>query len=199
MAHGFFYLTDHNSPTGSRLFNGSTIKCWVSQCTIAGKNNLDVPFKPNQELELTSNDQLETGTAGNIGSNWNRRKGNIQYVGAENIQIVLSGGWNVNQVGSLSLSTSGSEYTLSPWKLMRMGNSGHTFFIKGGTAIQWILEGEAEDISPGGNHTGSYYIPGSGIPIQIATWSIEDAATDEDYVSWEMVCTEDKDTINMSN
>ena len=76
---------------------------------------------------------------------------------------------------------------------MRMGTSGHSFFIYGGTALQSLIDGEIID-----NNTGSFYT-GSGMPVHIISWNLNDNATNEDYVSWSLTLTEDKDDINMTN
>lgn len=182
MARGFIILQDVSSPTGSRLFNGSEIRAYVANVTIGASQNVDTAFKPNQEFELDSTD------GGDIGSNWNRRKAHVQAIGTENLQISLAGGWDTKQTGSILEETE----ILSPYKLMRMALSGHTFYIKGGTAVQYLID------STDSESFGNYYT-GSGIPVKVANWSIEDAAVNLEYVSWQLALIEDKDTVFLTN
>ena len=197
--HGFFTFQDATLPTGSRLFAGSLIKAWVQRATIGGQNATDVSFRPNQELELIKTTVLDDKT--NIGSNWNRRKAHVQQTGAENLQITMNGGWEVTQVGSAPTDFGpGSVVHLSPYVLMRMALSGHTFYVRGGTAMQSIINGQVNDINGiTGSQVGSFYPTGSGIPIQIATWHLEDVAELQDYTTWEMALIEDKDSLFFSN
>lgn len=189
MAGQAVIFQDLTTPTGSRLFGGSEIRAWVQRLAVAGAVNVDIPFRPNQEQEFLSADNSK------IGSMWNRRKSNIQVTGHEALQFNLFGGWTTgsNELGSQN----GTIIVLSPYKLIRMALSGHTFYMKGAKAVQSLIDGEAHDLI-GGTQVGSLYT-GSGIPIIITNWSTEDVAENDNYVSWEMTCAEDKDIAFLNN
>lgn len=193
--HGFIILQDLGLPTNTRIYGGSEIVCHVERVTIAGKNNVSIPFRPNQEKGFVTADNS------NIGNNWNRRKSNIQNSGHDNLNITIAGGWNTDQVGSVhSTFTSpfnGSVMALTPFMLFRLATSGRTFWLKGGTAIQQIIDGQ-NDLTTIAN--GSFFASvGSGVPVTIVDWVIEDAASDIEYVSWSMNLAEDKDNTHYTN
>ena len=192
--HGFFYLQDLTSPTGSRLFGGSLIRIWAQRASISSQNNTDVAFRPNQEFEIG---QTTSTDSGNVGSMWNRRKAHAQISGMEQLQISMAGGWHTDQVGSANDFGPGSPVNLSPYKLIRMALSGHQFYFRGGTAVQSIIDGEAHDIT-NGSQVGSLYT-GSGIPVIIATWDMEDVAEKQDYVTWNLSLIEDRDSTFLTN
>lgn len=190
--HGFIILQDVSSPTGSRLFGGSQIQTWATQVNLSTRQELDVPFKTGQEPEFVSADNT------NIGSMWNRRKSYITSTGVDNFQINLSVSWSVDQVGSaMENFGAGSAIRMTPYVLWRMAASGHTFHLRGGTVIQHLINGQANDIM-GGNQVGSLYT-GSGIPVVIADLSFNDVATSQDYVSCEVSLVENKDLTFKTN
>ncbi|MDP2692263.1 MAG: hypothetical protein Q8O88_01325 [bacterium] len=195
--HGFFILQDHSLPTGSRVFSGSPIYMWVQRCTIGGQINSDTNFRPNQDNEI--NMAASSDDAADIGSHWNRRKSHVQVTGMSQFQVNLTGAWEVSQVGSAdSVGTppefgTGSPVRLSPYAIVRLAMCAHTYHLRGGTALQSIIDPQANDFKEG-THVGSLY-SGSGIPVVIASYSLEDTAQMQDFVSWTIGFVEDKDRL----
>lgn len=187
MAQGFIIIQDLNT---SPLFDGSAVYCYVRSAVIGGQNTIDPQTRPNQDPEVVSADNSD------IGSMWNRRKATLQYTTADNMQITLAGGWTTNENGAtIGSELSNGTVILSPHKIMRMATSGRTFHLRGGTAIQYLIDGEKSHTSLG----SSFYVSGSGIPVTVAAWSVEDLAAEKEYVTWTMSFIEDKDEINLGN
>lgn len=184
MASGFIYFQDLSTPTGSRLYGGSLIQAWCTRISVSQQTSVSPNLKPNQVFEIISSD------SSNLGSMWNRRKNHIQVSAIDQMNISISGGWKTDDVGSHN--TDKSVMFLSPYKLKRMNESGHTFYLKGGTLLQWLIDGERNE------SVGSYYT-GSGIPIIITSWNSDDASDESEYVSWGISAVEDKDTIFLTN
>lgn len=206
--HGFFIIKDNSLPVGSRLFGGSDIYMWVNRCIIAAQVQTDANYRPNQEMEINMSATLEDKR--DVGSMWNRRKSHIQITGMPNMQVNLSGAWEVSQVGSADIAPHyisnpatgqitepaqfgvGSPLRFTPYVGLRMAMSGHTFHIRGGTALRTIIEGQANDFKEG-TQVGTLYNTGSGMPVVVNTFNCEDVATMEDYVTWNLGLSEDKD------
>ena len=158
---------------GSPLFAGSPIYAYCSTSGVSGKNNIG--NKPRLMVDLTmDNDD-------NLKDYWNRRKGYNQYVSAEPLMITCTGTW-IEELGSVG--TIGS--ILTPYKLMRMGISGHQLFIRGTRVIDNILNGENETV-------GSFYDGTKGIPVVIESWSPNANAKTENDVRWNITFREDRE------
>lgn len=149
-------LTDVTS--GSELFNGSSIYCYVNSIKFGGGNNIG--DSPVQGVGTEIDSTLDGTTDESLGSMYDRRIGYNTYASFNSPLITLNGGWT-EEIGSLTSVGS----ILTPFKLWRMIHTDHQFKLKGGITIPNLITGES----------GSGFFDANGIPVVfVSPWTINE-------------------------
>ena len=158
---------------GSKLFGGEKLYAYCDNISMSGKNNVTAKPRIGIDLKVESDDDLN--------AHWNRRKGESQFSSTETNIITTKGRW-ITSLGSVNILGS----VLTPYKIMRLGISGHQFYLKGTRLLDNILAGENETV-------GSIYDAGSGVPVTIETWSTDARSSVANEVTWNMTFQEDRE------
>jgi len=162
-----------------QLFSGSEILLYVDTYTYSGKNNLQMKEKGFQDIGLTAAD------AGDTGSNYNRRKSNVSYIGFPNPTINISGFMSEIAIGSETKTINGVTYVLmNPNRFMKIINSGRTLRLNDDVLIRYLKSGST---------SGDNYFDTNGMPIVIDSWTLNPILGEETKgINWNLTIMEDK-------
>lgn len=164
-------IKDCDTATGSRLFGGSSITCFVSEMTFGGKIE-----------QASANNVLPNidYVGSNVGSTWYDAITNNSFTGVNNHEITLRGNWTVD-IGSYFNGALASP-VLSPYKILILATSGKTFYLNDERIIRQIAYESANQ----------FYNVGSGVPVVITDYSMNVTKRDNNLVSWSLSLREDK-------
>ena len=112
---------------------------YIDSYTYSGKNNLQMKEKGFQDISLT------TADASDIGSNYNRRKSNVSYIGFPNPTINLSGFMSEISIGADTKTINEVEYKLmNANRFMKLVNSGRTLKLNDDVLIRFLKSGSVD-------------------------------------------------------
>lgn len=175
----FLRIKDPNND-GGQLFSGSEILLYVNNYSLSGKNNLQTKERGYQDISLTDDDNSD------VGSNYNRRKSNVSFIGIGNPDLTISGFMSESSIGSDTKTIDGTEYLLlNPNRLYKLVLSGRTLYLNDNLLIRFLKDNES---------TGSNYLFQNGLPIVVDNWSLNPILGDttEKGINWSLSFKEDK-------
>ena len=163
----------------NQLFNGEKIVIHCDRMNMKGNPNIQGKEKGFQVVEFTTADNSD------VGSNYNRRKTNVSYMGFANPTISISGMMSENDIGSDTINISGSDYkVLTPTRFMQLVHSGRQFRLWDYSLISYLSATDSD---------GNQYYSDDGMPVGCSIWNMEPFIGEETKgINWSLDLIEDK-------
>lgn len=168
MWNSWVTLRDRNTITGSRLFGGSPIYCYVNDMSFTGQGVFG-----ESETNMITIDYVGS----NVGSTWNNALAYNSFTGVNNNKVTLGGTW-VTDLGSVNSLGS----VLTPYKCFIFGTAGKRLYLTDERIIAQIA------VESG----SALYGNGSGMPVVVTQYSLKADKRDDNSVNWSLTLSEDK-------